>query len=78
MDEILDLRKTARALNMKQKEVLYNVDLGRIPVLKLQHKDGKEFYRFSMRMIEEAMKKGTIAEESVLKGYTPGRLCNAR
>ena len=78
MNELLDLRKTARVLKMTQKEVLYNVDLGRIPVLRLQRKNGKESYRFSMRMIEEAMKAGTLAEESVLKGYTPGRLCNAR
>ena len=77
MSEILDERKAAKVLGLTRPELLYNVGLGRIPALKLQKKDGKEIFRFDMEMIHEAMRKGTIAEKSLLGNYKPGRFCHA-
>jgi hypothetical protein len=74
MTELLSIRHAAKALHLTQAEILYNVGLGRIPALKLQKPDGTEYYRFSLPLIEEAMKAGTFAEKSVLKGYKAGRL----
>lgn len=73
MTELLSIRNAAKALHITKAELLYNVGLGRIPALKLQKPDGTEYYRFSLPLIEEAMRNGTVAEKSILKGYKAGR-----
>lgn len=77
MTELLTMREAGRVLKMTQKEIIYNVNNGKLPALKIQKTDGSEDYRFSLPMIEDVMKSGTVAEKSILKGYQPGRLCRA-
>lgn len=76
--ELLNIRKAAKALGLRQAELKYNAELGLVPCLKLKDKNGEDLFRFDLDMIREAMKSQSYTNRSLLKGYTPGRLCNAR
>ena len=78
MTELLNIRKAAKVLGLKQAELRYNAEMGLVPCLRLKSPDGEDVFRFDLDMIKEAMQEGTYTEKSLLKNYQPGRLCNAR
>ena len=75
--ELLTIRKAAKALGLKQAELRYNAEMGLVPCLKLKSPEGQDLFRFDLDMIREAMKSNNYTNRSLLKGYTPGRLCRA-
>ena len=78
MTELLNIRKAAKVLGLKQAELRYNAEMGLVPCLKLKSPDGEDMFRFDLDMIRAAMQEGTYTEKSILKGYKPGRFCHAR
>lgn len=75
--ELLNIRKAAKVLGLKQAELRYNAEMGLVPCLKLKSPEGEDVFRFDLDMIRKAMQEGTYTEKSLLKDYKPGRLCRA-
>lgn len=74
MTELLNIRKAAKVLGLKQAELRYNAEMGLVPCLRLKSPDGEDMFRFDLDMIREAMKGASYTEKSLLKNYRPGRL----
>ena len=77
MTELLTSHKLAKLTKIPAKTWNKMAELGRIPALLIPEKDGSDSWRFSESDIRKAM-ESNMKFESPLKGYRPGRLCNAR
>lgn len=73
--ELLNIRKAAKVLGLKQAELRYNAEMGLVPCLRLKSPDGEDMFRFDLDMIRESMKSENYTNRSLLKGYQPGRYC---